>query len=36
MKYKNLIGGTAIEIDAEYFEAQEKRFQIFTAQGTLF
>ena len=36
MKYKNLIGGTGYEIDAEYFEGQEKRFQIFTAQGTLF
>jgi site-specific DNA-methyltransferase (adenine-specific) len=34
--YKAKLDFTGYEIDAEYFEAQEKRFQIFTAQGTLF
>ena len=34
--YKAKLDFTGYEIDAEYFEAQEKRFQIFVAQGTLF
>lgn len=34
--YKAKLDFTGYEIDAEYFEAQEKRFQIFIAQGTLF
>src|SRR5690554_311379 len=34
--YKAKLDFTGYEIDAEYFEAQEKRFQIFTAQGTIF
>lgn len=34
--YKAKLDFTGYEIDAEYFEAQEKRFKIFTAQGTLF
>src|SRR5690554_122111 len=34
--HKAKLDFTGYEIDAEYFEAQEKRFQIFTAQGTLF
>ena len=34
--YKAKLDFTGYEIDPEYFEAQEKRFQIFTAQGTLF
>ena len=34
--YKAKLDFTGYEIDPEYFEAQEKRFQIFVAQGTLF
>jgi len=34
--YKAKLDFTGYEIDDEYFEAQEKRFKIFTAQGTLF
>ena len=34
--YKAKLDFTGYEIDPEYFEAQEKRFQIFIAQGTLF
>ena len=34
--YKAKLDFTGYEIDPEYFEAQEKRFQTFIAQGTLF
>jgi site-specific DNA-methyltransferase (adenine-specific) len=34
--YKNKINFVGCELDKEYFEAQEKRFEQFTAQLTLF
>jgi site-specific DNA-methyltransferase (adenine-specific) len=34
--FKNKLHFTAFEIDTEYFERQEKRFNNFTAQGRLF